>query len=148
MDSIKGLGPGKRSCTMPREVSPRPWRHPRATSRGIVHEHFRVQLKQPKRFLARDWKHAGFLFFGFSPATGSTPGSSGGNFGAASMSVPRSSFSPSTPALHTAHRHTRKKPNLFAKHKARYTQNTEFICETQSAVDRTRTSGSFFGLIP
>ena len=49
-------------------------------SRGIVHEHFRVQLKQPKRFLARDWKHAGFLFFGFSPATGSTPGFSSCGF--------------------------------------------------------------------
>ena len=52
-----------------------------ATSRGIVHEHFRVQLKQPKRFLARDWKHAGFLFFGFSPETGaSMPGFSSCGF--------------------------------------------------------------------
>ena len=33
LDSIKGLGPGKRS-------KPRPWRHPRAASRGVVHERF------------------------------------------------------------------------------------------------------------
>ena len=37
-------------------------------------------MKQPKRFLARDMKHAGFLFCGFSPATGSTPGFSSCGF--------------------------------------------------------------------
>ncbi len=81
MDSIKGLGPGKRSCTMPREVA-----------RGCRRA-FRVQLKQPKRLLARDWKHAGFLFCDFSPATGSMPGFSSCGF-ERTLGCGRRSFSP------------------------------------------------------
>ena len=106
MDSIKGLGPGKRSCTRPREVA-----------RGCRRA-FRVQLKQPKQFLARNWKHAGFLFCSFSPATGSTLGFSSCGF-ERTLGCGRRSFSPrlaSRRVSQAAHFEQRARAELWAPH--------------------------------